>query len=285
VILADGDGETAPSGRGGNRPRQFCRFEGGRTLLAKTKQRIARCVPAKQTVLVLTEHHKSFYANEIQGIPAHRLIVQPGNRGSLPAILWSLLRVTQLDEAAVVGFFPADHHYSDEGRFVGAVADALAIVQLGAFRDSVVILGAPAQRPATDYGWIEPEPALLGCSGGVVRRVRRFWERPSEEDARSLLNEHWLWNTFVMVGRAAVFLTMIGETEPELYAAMRAAEFPYDQIPTADFSTQVLSVSTQRLTVLPVPDVGWRDFADTGLGPEFQRIHFRYSSKECSSST
>jgi hypothetical protein len=36
----------------------------------------------------------------------------------------------------------------------------------------------------------------------------------------------------------------------------------YDQIPTADFSRQVLSVSMDRLVVTSLGDIGWSDLGD-----------------------
>jgi mannose-1-phosphate guanylyltransferase len=49
------------------------------------------------------------------------MVVQPSNRGTLPAILWSLLRVIRLDERASVAFFPSDHYYSQEEKFMDGV--------------------------------------------------------------------------------------------------------------------------------------------------------------------
>ena len=49
------------------------------------------------------------------------MVVQPGNRGTLPAILLSLLEIVRVDPHAVVAFFPSDHHYSNEANFMAGV--------------------------------------------------------------------------------------------------------------------------------------------------------------------
>jgi mannose-1-phosphate guanylyltransferase len=106
-------------------------------------------------------------------------------------------------------------------------------------------------------------------------RVKRFWEKPSHPVAQGLQEKGCLWNTFVMVGRASAFLEMIQETAPNIYrvfepvltlanpemepATMQAL---YEKLPIGDFSKQVLSVSTQRLAVANLGDIGWSDLGD-----------------------
>src|SRR6185503_6129522 len=115
VILAGGDGtRLQPLTRlacGDNRPKQFCPLLGGKTLLARTRSRIAQSIDQNRMLFVLTKKHEPFYSKELEMVPAHQKVIQPMNRGTLPAILWSLLRVSRLDNQAVVTFFPSDHHF------------------------------------------------------------------------------------------------------------------------------------------------------------------------------
>ena len=117
VILAGGSGtRLRPLTRrisGDDRPKQFCPLVGGMTLLARTRVRIAREISPARTLLVLTREHESFYLPEIAGLDPDQVIEQPDNRGTLPAILWSLLRAARLDEQATLAFFPSDHHFYD----------------------------------------------------------------------------------------------------------------------------------------------------------------------------
>jgi mannose-1-phosphate guanylyltransferase len=211
VILAGGDGVRLRSltrlVSGDDRPKQFCSLMGGRTLLAHTRHRIARSISQERTVFVLVASHKPFYAEELKEVPLPQMVVQPSNRGTLPAILASLMHIIRVDPQAVVAFFPSDHYYSDEGNFRAGVELALGAAEAGS--QSVILLGAPATYAETGYGWIEAEVAASTRSGNGLLRVKRFWEKPSLRVAVGLLDRGCVWNTFVMVGQAQAFLNMI----------------------------------------------------------------------------
>lgn len=277
VILAGGDGTRLKSltrvVSDDERPKQFCPLLGGRTLLAQTRLRTARSIDLDRTLFLLTKSHEAFYAAELVNVPPIRMIVQPNNRGTLPAILWSLMRIIRFDEHALVAFFPSDHYYSEEEKFMAGVASAYDLAEANA--RSVILLGAVAKHPEVEYGWIEPEAAAVSRSGDHLRRVKRFWEKPSYQIAQGLLDQGCLWNTFVMVGRASAFLEMIQQrvpglyrnfeplltlTDPEMEAEMMRSI--YDSLPLTDFSRQVLSVSTERLAVSSLGDIGWSDLGD-----------------------
>jgi mannose-1-phosphate guanylyltransferase len=284
VILAGGDGERLrPLTRliaGDDRPKQFCALlEGKKTLLEQTKLRVAKAVRAAQTLYVLTHRHERYYSGDLAQIPSSRMIVQKSNRGTLPAILCSLARLMELsasdspvrDGGPVVAFFPSDHYYARERRFIKKVRKAFESAE--ANPNLVILLGAEPKTPETGFGYIEPAPALEGRANRALMSIKRFWEKPSREVAHNLLSLGCVWNTFVMVGRLAAFLGLIQETAPDLYRAFEpmmygkssddgAIESVYDSIPSADFSKLVLSAGNPRLNVLNLGDVGWNDLGD-----------------------
>ena len=51
------------------------------------------------------------------------------NRGTAVGIIVALVQVMQADPDAIVGFFPCDHHYSDEESFRSIVRAATAGVE------------------------------------------------------------------------------------------------------------------------------------------------------------
>lgn len=277
VILAGGDGtRLQPLTRlacGDNRPKQFCPLLGGKTLLAHTRQRIAKAVDPDHVLFVLTKKHEPFYKGALESIPKSQKIVQPHNQGTLPAILWSLLHVFHADERALVAFFPSDHYFENDAAFISTVERSFDFAEKEP--DSVILLGAGAERPETEYGWIEPESVAMPGFGREFASVRRFWEKPPLETARLLFAQGCLWNTFVMVGSVAAFLEMIRSIAPVLFETFAAAvpngeseldgrkmQVIYDAMASSDFSREVLAVSTERLRVASCGEVGWSDLGE-----------------------
>ena len=277
IILAGGDGtRLRPLTRlacGDNRPKQFCPLLGGKTLLARTRSRIAQSIDQSRMLFVLTKKHEPFYSKELEMVPAHQKVIQSMNRGTLPAILWSLLRVSRLDNQAVVTFFPSDHHFADERKFMAAVEWAFSYAEV--HTESVILLGASPERAETEYGWIEPESPMGHEIGGRIDRVKRFWEKPARPIAQQLLADGCLWNTFVMVGTVGAFLGMIRRTSSTIFQTLGSTladcsldaeeeqmRYIYDRLTPTDFSKQVLSVSTEGLAVANCGEVGWSDLGD-----------------------
>src|SRR5438876_4417345 len=122
VILAGGDGTRLQSLTrtisGDDRPKQFCPIIGGQTLLDQTSRRVALSVTADHTLTVLTRIHERFYAPLLKNVPKARLLVQPENKGTAPALLFSLLRIAQLPPNAAVAFFPSDHYFAVDEKFM-----------------------------------------------------------------------------------------------------------------------------------------------------------------------
>jgi len=58
---------------------------------------------------VLTRTHEPFYIDQVAEMPASRLIIQPCNLGTAPAIFYSVMRLCEMDPEGIVAFFPSDH--------------------------------------------------------------------------------------------------------------------------------------------------------------------------------
>lgn len=278
VILAGGDGRRLlPLTRtlaGDDRPKQFCNLFGEGTLWEQTAERAAAVALPEHTFSVVTQSHARFYSRR----PPTALLIQPCNKGTAPAIAYSLMCLHRLDPSGVAAFFPSDHHFAESCAFTNYVKQALACAE--SFPDRVFLLGMAATRPETGYGWIEPGALLAGGKYGPAFGVRRFWEKPPLSAAVQLLRRGWLWNSFVMAGKVSAFLNLMQQAIPRLYDSFQAMDpavfIPalltkdreralsdlYDKLPCSSFSSDVLVACPEKIGVLCSSSVEWTDVGD-----------------------
>lgn len=281
VILAGGEGtRLRPLTQhltGDTRPKQFCRLFDGQTLLDQTRRRAGLFIPPARQLVVVTRAHAPYYADLAHELPPGRLVVQPDNRGTAPAIMLAALALHHLSGDVPMVVLPSDHDVADGAAFMSAVAEASRVVE--AARDAIVLLGIEARSAETEYGWIEP--AVDAVPGPCP--VRRFCEKPSIAQARVLLRRGCLWNSFVMIGRVRSFLGLM-EWLPEIGAEFapveramgspaesEALDQAYEFLPTIGFSERVLAQAPDRFSVLRVRDVGWNDLGNPRRAAESAR--------------
>lgn len=273
VILAGGEGsrlrDLTRLIEGDERPKQFCNIIGGQSLIEATTQRVSLAIDRANIHYSLTAKHGEYFRTVLSEVPEQRLHIQPMNKGTAPAILYSLLKLSRESNDAVAGFFPSDHFFTDDAVLMKNVEKAFRSVESGAA--GIVLLGMEADSAETSYGWIEPSESLFGGLSFSLSAVERFWEKPDPITAGRLLRRGGLWNTFIMVGRVTELLRQFEKHLPNLYAELVASfkastaedqEIVYRRLPESNFSSEILENCTADLHVLRVSDVGWSDLGE-----------------------
>jgi mannose-1-phosphate guanylyltransferase len=274
VVLAGGEGvrlqALARRVCGDDRPKQYVPVLGDRTLLRQTLDRVALGIPSVRTAVVTLRSHAPYFAEHWAGPNPPHLLVQPADRGTAAGILFPLRWIARQDPGATVAVFPSDHFVSEPATFMAHVAQIAAWVE--EHPDRLVLLGAQATGPEVEYGWIELGRPLDSTDDRRVWEVRRFWEKPSGDMARICLEAGCLWNTLVLVGKAATFLRAGRAAVPEVDGRLARAELflgtdeeawalhqAYALMPKANFSRAILEPCPPFLAVAAMPRVVWSD--------------------------
>jgi mannose-1-phosphate guanylyltransferase len=274
IVLAGGDGKRLTGLTrqitGEPVPKQFCRLIGETSLVEQTLRRVSLAVDYDRIFTTLTRTHERFYAPILGKVPSRNLIVQPQNRDTAPAILYSLMRLAATDPLAHVAIFPSDHFIDDDREFMRHVEMAFAATAMRP--ELTVLLGIAPRSPEPAYGWIEPGEATGAMP---VFTVRRFWEKPNVVLAGELLRRGCLWNSFVMVGQLSTLLGLFLIAMPELYLAFnkikpalgtifegKTIERLYADLRTSSFSERILAGHPLNLAVLTVRGVEWSDLGE-----------------------
>jgi mannose-1-phosphate guanylyltransferase len=274
IVLAGGEGvRLRPLVRqmlGEDRPKQFVKLLGPRSLLRQTLDRVALGVSPDRTVVVTVRRHTDYVAEEFSGAarPPY-LLAQPEDRGTAAAILYAAQWIAWRDPAATIAVFPSDHFIFGEATFMAHVQEVAGA--LDRHPDRVVVLGGQPTSPESEYGWIEPGAPIDGHNG-VVSAVRRFWEKPSEAVAQACLAGGGLWNTAIAVARVRALLELGARALPGMssrFASLRrfldsdreltAVQDAYALVPRASFSRAFLEPHPEHLGVSPLPRVTWCD--------------------------
>lgn len=274
IVLAGGEGiRLRPLVRhvlGEERPKQYVKLLGPRSLLRQTLDRAALSISRDRTVVVTVRQHAGYIAEEFRGVsePPY-VLLQPKDRGTAAAILYAAQWIVWRDPAATVAVFPSDHFILGEATFMALVQEVAGALER--HPDRVVLLGGQATSPEGEYGWIQPGLPIDG-DDGVVSTVRQFWEKPSEARAQMCLSTGCLWNTAIVVARARALLELGARALPEMSSRLAglqhfvdsdrevaAVQQAYALMTRASFSRAVLESYPEHLGVSRLTRVTWCD--------------------------
>jgi mannose-1-phosphate guanylyltransferase/mannose-6-phosphate isomerase len=197
-------------------PKQFHKIAGDETLFQQACRRFIQGTCGKP--IVLSGHkHRFIAAEQLEQIGAGGapIVLEPVARSTAPAACVAALMALEQSEDAVVLIAPADHIVADAGAFAEAVDVAVEAAKEG----MLVVFGVKPDCAHTGYGYIEVER-----SNAPAQVVRRFVEKPAQEDAERYFNSgDFLWNAGVFVCKAATLLELFETHAPDILAACRAA--------------------------------------------------------------
>jgi mannose-1-phosphate guanylyltransferase len=284
IVLAAGEGTRLANVTrklyGHDVPKQFAALDGDETLLQRTMDRVGRLVPPRRTVVVVANHQQGLAEEQLEGYPGVQLVCQPRNVGTGPGLLLPLSVVAAQDPHGQVLVTPSDHHVSRTEALVAAIGGAL--VASAQTPSGLALVGAVAEGPASDLGWIVPSCAGDPGSSDVTL-VESFVEKPAPAIAEELYRAGALWNTLILVGAVRALWSRLAQYLPHQTAlfgryleALRrrrdgaipsgAGEPALEQLleqlylvmPAADLSRHVLQLAG-GLGVVRLEGSGWCD--------------------------
>lgn len=187
------------------------------------------------------------------------IILEPVPRNSAPAMVAAAEWTRRLDPDGINIFAASDHEMPDAGAFQAAARAAV----IEAANGRIVNLGVTPTGPSQAYGYIRAE------TQDRLSPIASFVEKPDAETAERYLAQGYLWNTGVLVTRAAVLVDEAEAGAPGIADAVRAAlpqgtevttitlSSPFGTAPAIAIDHAVME-RTDRASVLRV-DFDWAD--------------------------
>jgi mannose-1-phosphate guanylyltransferase / mannose-6-phosphate isomerase len=218
VIMCGGSGTRVWPESRESRPKQFISLVGEKSTFQSIVGILGDREIFAEPIVVTNADYRFLVAEQLEEIGARATIVlEPMRRDSGPAVAIAATLAARSNPQAIVAVLAADHVFGDSGLFAKLCREAGVAAAGGA----IVTFGIKPDHPATGYGYIRVGEPL--STGGQVRKVAAFVEKPDAETAQRFVAEGYLWNSGNFIFRADVMLEELRRFEPDMASAAAGA--------------------------------------------------------------
>ncbi len=239
-------------------------------MLQATVDRLNPVVPPENILIITGGAHAAAVARQVPEVPEANIIVEPGPRGTGPAIGLGAALIARKDPDAIMGSFAADHYVADPDLFQRTVLAAAEVAERG----NLVTIGITPTYAETGYGYIRVGTKLQDANGLEAYSVDEFKEKPDLETARSYVDSgKYLWNASMFVWKASTLLDEMKQLLPDLYETLMTLAECWDRpdrdAMLQDYWPQLRDVTidhgimehADQVAVVP-GSFGWTDLGD-----------------------
>ncbi|MCC8935264.1 mannose-1-phosphate guanylyltransferase, partial [Bradyrhizobium sp. Arg68] len=197
-------------------PKQFLSLFGARSTFQETLLRVSDTTLFARPMVITNETYRFMVQEQLAEIGREAdVLLEPMRRDSGPAIAVGAAFAQARDADAIVLALAADHLVRDTPAFVAACREGLAAAERG----RIVTFGVRPERPATEYGYINPGETVAG----EVRAVAKFVEKPDAATAAGYIDAGYLWNSGNFMFRGAVLLDEYRNVDADSVASVEAS--------------------------------------------------------------
>jgi mannose-1-phosphate guanylyltransferase len=262
VIMAGGGGTRLWPLSRKDRPKQSLELLGERTMFQISIDRLAPLFTPDRILVVTSAAYARDLRQQCPALPEENFVLEPGPRGTAPAIGLAALHVRKRDPQAIMACLTADHFMGDEKRFRELLSAAAEVAGL----DYLVTLGVQPSFASTGFGYIQRAESLGTYAGFEAFRAARFKEKPVESEARAMLADGLhSWNSGMFVWRVERILAEFERQMPEFYEILREIESDPDALKSAWERTPDTTLDygimegAGQVAVIPAAGLGWND--------------------------
>ncbi|WP_374187589.1 sugar phosphate nucleotidyltransferase [Priestia aryabhattai] len=254
VLLSGGSGKRLWPLSNDSRSKQFLKvLEDKDQYLQSMVQRVWTQIStvglADSTVIATGKSQEDMIKSQLDNQAG--LIIEPCRRDTFPAIALAASYVYSIQKAnldEVVAILPVDPYVDDQ--FFTRVQDLEEVVKNS--NAQLALIGVTPTYPSSKYGYIVPTSEK---DSSEYRRVSRFTEKPSEEQASALIEDGALWNCGVFAFKLGYIISILEEKGlPTQYEELLKQ---YATLPKISFDYEVVE-KTKDIVVLPY-DGYWKD--------------------------
>lgn len=208
LIMAGGSGERFWPLSTKKHPKQLLKLiDRERSLLQMSVDRVTPLLPLNNIFIATNSIQVEPIREQLPQLPKENIIIEPTFRDTAAAIGFGMVVIEQKVPNSTIIVLPSDHLIEDEELFRVSLEVAVKEAQKGEF---IITLGITPTHPETGYGYLKvdsktKESHITPLGEIEVRDVVGFYEKPTEERAKSYLQEgSYLWNGGMFIFQAEV---------------------------------------------------------------------------------
>lgn len=215
LIMAGGKGTRFWPLSTEEKPKQFLKLIGNRTMIQKTVDRILPIIDYKNIFVCTNARYSELVQEQLPDLPAENIILEPESKNTMPGIALSSLIIKRRFRDVNILVLPADHLITEEESFRLKIKEADKFINRN--RDSIITFGMKPTRPETGYGYIKYAKQEIKS----VVAVESFVEKPNLSTAINYLeSDNYLWNSGMFFWNVNSILNEIKKYAPETYEAL-----------------------------------------------------------------
>lgn len=224
LIMAGGKGTRFWPLSTEDKPKQFLKLIGDKTMIQMTVERVLPIIPIDRIYICTGERYVNLIKEQVPNLPVENIIIEPEGRNTAPCITLSSLVIKRKYKDATMVVLPSDHLIENEDRFRNIILEAEQYLNVN--NKGIVTLGMSPTRPETGYGYIKYD----NNTNMEVLKVDRFVEKPNKETAEKYLKEgNYLWNGGMFLWKVNTILDEVKKYIPNTYEVLSEIENVSDE--------------------------------------------------------
>lgn len=297
LVMAGGKGERFWPLSTDEKPKQFLKLLGEKTMIQMTVERLLPLIPVDKIFVVTARRYVDLVKKQLPDLPEGNIIVEPVGRNTAPCIALSAFYIQKRYSNASIVVLPSDHLVVDPCKFRNTINYGYEFIKAG--EDGIVTLGMKPDRPETGYGYIKYEKynsdGVCGDEAAAAEedddkefnlyKVEKFEEKPDADTAGKYVEEgNFLWNGGMFIWKCSTIVKLtkmylnntykilkdIFEVDSENFDSVLEEKYPQVDNISVDYG---IMERAENIYVIP-SDFGWDDIG-TWHAVE------RYREKDC----